>query len=110
LTNFTNDAWFAGSSAEERHFFIGAMRGLENGRYFIQEASVGISGVVGPNGDVLRSVNALQSNSFAIKAQRIQRKTLFTRLGLWRFPVFVLLTGFMLVLSIRRSGLSGASE
>jgi len=103
LVNLTNDAWFSGSSAEERHFFIGAMRALENGRYFIQSTSSGVTGVVDPEGRILERTGPIGNHSLWTKIERIREKTMFTRMGLWRFPIFALFSILSLFLYRRFS-------
>lgn len=53
LVNVTNDAWFGHSSARHQHFQIARMRALEERRYMIRAANDGISGVIGPHGEVV---------------------------------------------------------
>ena len=53
LVNVTNDAWFGHSSARYQHFQIARMRAMEAGRYLIRAANDGVSGVIGPHGEVL---------------------------------------------------------
>ena len=55
LVNVTNDAWFGHSSARHQHFQIARMRALEEGRYLVRAANDGISAVIGPHGEVVRS-------------------------------------------------------
>jgi apolipoprotein N-acyltransferase len=53
LVNVTNDAWFGHSTARHQHFQIVRMRAMEAGRYLVRAANDGISGVVGPHGEVI---------------------------------------------------------
>jgi len=53
LVNVTNDAWFGHSSARHQHLQISRMRALEAGRYMVRAANDGISGVIGPHGEVI---------------------------------------------------------
>jgi apolipoprotein N-acyltransferase len=53
LVNVTNDAWFGHSTARHQHFQISRMRAMEAGRYLIRAANDGISGVIGPHGEVV---------------------------------------------------------
>jgi apolipoprotein N-acyltransferase len=53
LVNVTNDAWFGHSTARHQHFQIARMRALEAGRYMIRAANDGISGIIGPRGEVI---------------------------------------------------------
>jgi apolipoprotein N-acyltransferase len=53
LVNVTNDAWFGHSSARHQHFQIVRMRAMEAGRFMVRAANDGISGVIGPHGEVI---------------------------------------------------------
>ena len=53
LVNVTNDAWFGHSTAKGQHFQIAQMRALEAQRFLIRAANDGISGVIGPHGEVI---------------------------------------------------------
>jgi apolipoprotein N-acyltransferase len=53
LVNITNDAWFGHSTARGQHFQIARLRAIEQGRYLVRAANDGISGVIGPNGEVI---------------------------------------------------------
>jgi len=55
LVNVTNDAWFGHSTARHQHFQIARMRAIEAGRYMIRAANDGISGIIGPHGEVVAS-------------------------------------------------------
>jgi len=53
LVNVTNDAWFGHSSARYQHFQISRMRAIESQRFLIRAANNGVSGVIGPHGEVV---------------------------------------------------------
>ena len=53
LTVVTNDAWFAGSSELPTHFAAAVFRAVENGRYVVQAANGGFSGLINPEGRIL---------------------------------------------------------
>jgi apolipoprotein N-acyltransferase len=53
LVNVTNDAWFGHSTARHQHFQIARMRAIEAGRYLVRAANDGISGIIGPHGEVV---------------------------------------------------------
>ena len=52
LLNVTNDAWFGHSSARYQHFQIARMRAMEAQRFMIRAANDGVSGIIGPHGEV----------------------------------------------------------
>ena len=51
--NVTNDAWFGHGSARYLHFQIARMRAIEAQRYMIRAGNDGISGVIGPRGEIV---------------------------------------------------------
>lgn len=53
LVNVTNDAWFGHSTARYQHFQISRMRAIESQRFLIRAANNGVSGVIGPHGEVV---------------------------------------------------------
>jgi apolipoprotein N-acyltransferase len=53
LVNVTNDAWFGHSSARYQHFQIARMRALEADRYLVRAANDGVSGIIGPRGEIV---------------------------------------------------------
>jgi len=49
-----NNAWFAKSSAAEKHLQMSILRAVENNRYLVQAANTGLSAIVDAHGKVLR--------------------------------------------------------
>ncbi|HEX5036746.1 MAG TPA: apolipoprotein N-acyltransferase [bacterium] len=92
LANLTNDGWFAGSAVDEHHLFVGSMRAVENGRYFLQIASSGLSAVVDADGRTLRRSAPGRSSALRAEVPLLRGETLFTRLGYGRFAVLAVLT------------------
>lgn len=96
LINLTNDSWFKNSTASEKHFFVGAMRALENGRYFVQSSLYGVTGVVDPEGRVVARTGPEGNQTLSMTVYPFQGKTWYTRIGAWRFAVFSLITALFL--------------
>ncbi len=48
----TNDSWFQRSFGPYQHFAHNVIRAAETGRYFVQTASTGITGIAAPDGTV----------------------------------------------------------
>jgi apolipoprotein N-acyltransferase len=83
LVNVTNDAWFGHSSARHQHFQIARMRAIEAGRYLVRAANDGISGVIGPHGEVV--ARAPEFTPYVLKSTVTPRTGLppYARVGNW---------------------------
>ncbi|MCL6642064.1 MAG: apolipoprotein N-acyltransferase [Candidatus Bipolaricaulota bacterium] len=77
----TNDAWFKGSKALDQHFAKAILRAVETGRFTVQAANGGISGVIAPSGRVLQAARSAQVLHETILLQ--DRATLYVQLGDW---------------------------
>jgi apolipoprotein N-acyltransferase len=53
LVNITNDGWYKDTWGPLQHFQLNAFRAVETGLPVVRAANTGISGVIGPSGDVL---------------------------------------------------------
>jgi len=98
LVNLTNDSWFPSANAAEKHFFAGRMRALETGRYFVQSALYGITGVIDSEGKTVARTGPDGNQSLLVKAHLKKGKTLYVRLGAWRFPIFAALSALFVAL------------
>jgi apolipoprotein N-acyltransferase len=56
FVNVTNDAWFGESAAPFQHLAMTRMRAIENHRYVLRAANNGISAIINPNGQVVKTV------------------------------------------------------
>lgn len=83
LVNVTNDAWFGHSSARHQHLQIARMRAIEEGRYMIRAANDGISGVIGPHGEVV--ARAPEFRAYVLRATVVPRTGLppYAYVGNW---------------------------
>jgi apolipoprotein N-acyltransferase len=83
LVNVTNDAWFGHSTARYQHFQIARMRAAEAGRYLVRAANDGISGVIGPHGEVV--ARAPEFTPYVLKSVITPRTGLtpYARVGNW---------------------------
>jgi len=53
LATITNDAWYGASDAPWQHFRAARFRAAENHRPLLRSALTGVSGVIGPRGEVI---------------------------------------------------------
>jgi apolipoprotein N-acyltransferase len=83
LVNVTNDAWFGHGSARHQHFQLARMRAMEAQRFMIRAANDGISGVIGPHGEIV--ARAPDFKQFLLHAAVTPRTglTFYARVGNW---------------------------
>jgi apolipoprotein N-acyltransferase len=99
LVNVTNDAWFGHSTARHQHFQIARMRAIEAGRYMLRAANDGISGVIGPHGEII--ARAVEFKPYVLKATITPRIGLppYARVGNW---LIVSLSALILAFAVIR--------
>ena len=83
LVNVTNDAWFGHSTARYQHFQIARMRALEAGRYMIRAANNGVSGVIGPHGEVVALRSRVPGVCAPVFGNAASGLTPYARVGNW---------------------------
>ncbi len=83
LVNVTNDAWFGHSTARYQHFQILRMRAMEAGRYLVRAANDGISGVVGPHGQVIARAPEFVPAVLVSRIVPMKGLTPYARVGNW---------------------------
>jgi apolipoprotein N-acyltransferase len=83
LVNVTNDAWFGHGAARHQHLQLARMRAMEAQRYMIRAANDGISGVIGPHGEII--ARAPEFQPFLLHSAVTPRigLTLYARVGNW---------------------------
>ena len=95
LVTITNDAWFGRSSAAYQHFEQGALRAVEEGRYFVRAANTGVSGVVDPYGRVLVETPLFEATQVVADVRLLDGRTIYSRTGdliVWLSVAVTLLT------------------
>lgn len=99
LINITNDSWSNTWSSEIQHFTVARFRAIENRRVLVRSTNGGVSGVVGPWGEVWGRMPFFQQAWRTVLVPVYKEKTLtpYTRYGDW-FPR--VLIGLLLVVLI----------
>ncbi len=77
----TNDGWFRNSIELEQHFYMGRVRAVENGVYFVQCANTGISGVFAPNGKELDATRKNEACTLTASVYFMQEQTFYSKYG-----------------------------
>lgn len=108
LVNVTNDAWFGRSTARHQHFQIARMRAIEARRYMVRAANDGVSGIIGPHGEVLAT--APEYEPAVLRGTIVPRQGLppYARAGNWPV-VLAALVGMLLCMIRRRAGIRDAA-
>jgi apolipoprotein N-acyltransferase len=83
LVNVTNDAWFGHSTARYQHFQIARMRALEADRFLIRAANDGISGIIGPHGEVIARAPEFVAYTLMSSITPRSGLTPYARVGNW---------------------------
>ena len=84
----TNNATFGGSAQPEQQFAISRLRAIETGLPVLVAATSGISGVIGPTGQVLEQTDDEHPGVIESTVIRDSTRTMSSRLGSW--PEWVL--------------------
>ena len=77
----SEDAWFGDSFAPHQNFEMARMRAREHGRYLVRAANSGISGIVGPDGDVIAQADQFIRTTVEGQIFTMSGNTPYTRFG-----------------------------
>lgn len=102
LVNITNDAWFGKTPAPYQHAAASVFRAIENRTPVIRAANTGLSGFIGPDGQLLATVKEKGEEIFVtgqVSYELILRKTgsFYSRFG----DVFFFITIFLCYIAYR---------
>jgi apolipoprotein N-acyltransferase len=115
LINVTNNAWFGDSTAPHQQMQMARFRALEAGRYLVRATSNGITGIIGPDGQVVARAPQFVPDVLLGEARPFTGLTPYARTGNW--PV-LLLASLMVLAAVgataagdrRRRSLNAASR
>lgn len=102
LLTISNDAWFGDSIGPLQHFDMARMRALETGRYLIRATNNGVSGFIGPNGEVLSTGGRFTRETLQGSVKRMSGKTPFMVWQSW--PTIILCLGLIFLCTRRHQG------
>ena len=77
----TNDGWWKNSSGYKQHFQYARLRAIEQRKSIIRSANTGISGLISPNGDVIRQTQWDEEIALNIKVSLNDTVTFYNRFG-----------------------------
>lgn len=96
LVLVTNDAWYKRTAAPWQHLAQGALRAVENRRYFIQSANTGASGIVDPTGRVVSVGPLFEQTVITGEIRAIAERTPYNRFGDWLSLVALALSALLM--------------
>jgi apolipoprotein N-acyltransferase len=89
LFNPSNDAWF-GAWGPPQHFAQARMRAIEEGVAVVRATPTGISGVIGPFGEIVRTLPRHVEGTLDLLVPPPRAPTIFATFGLWASWAFAL--------------------
>jgi apolipoprotein N-acyltransferase len=92
LFNPSNDAWF-GAWGPPQHFAQARMRAIEEGVPVVRATPTGISGVIGPSGEVVSTLPLGGEGVLDVTVPPRHGATVFASLGIWASALFALALG-----------------
>ena len=81
LVNLTNDAWYGRTSAPYQHFSMAVFRAVETRRALVRVANTGISGFIGPTGQIQKPTELFAATAIRQAVPMISIKTNYVRVG-----------------------------
>lgn len=98
ILTVTNDAWYGDSAGPRQHFASARFRAIEQGIPVLRAANTGISGIIGPYGQVIKKLPLLQTGVIdGYIPKSLEKPTLFGQLG---HLLFLLFTGIIIVIGV----------
>ena len=103
ITIITNDGWWGDTSGHLQHFAYARLRAIEFDRWIARSANNGISGIIAPNGKVIKETDYWVRTGFVSNIYNRDTETFYTRFGNWLPISCLLLTGgFWLLFYFRK--------
>lgn len=100
----TNNSSFGYTQESSQQLAMSVFRAVEHGRATVQISTVGISGIIAPNGVIMDSGGLFTAEQFVANLPLRTSLTLATRLGPWPTIAAVVLAGLALVAGIAGRG------
>jgi apolipoprotein N-acyltransferase len=66
IVSISNDGWFGNSAGPYQHFHLARCRAIEARKPFVRSVNLGISGLIGPQGQVLATIPFRQEGSIDV--------------------------------------------
>ena len=99
LLNVSNDGWYGNSAGPHQHLAMARMRTIEEGLPLVRAANTGITAIVGPLGQVVRSLGYGQQGAVESGLPKSIQSTTYSRFGdrILVFPAILLIVFFLAI-------------
>ncbi len=81
LVNISNDAWFGTFSGPKQHFVHSRFRSIELGIPMTRSSNKGVSGLIGPYGQIIYQINTKESKYLDVKIPKKLDSTIYKKYG-----------------------------
>ena len=81
ITIQANDGWLGTSAGPYQHFELARLRAIENRVFIVRSSNTGISGVISPNGKVLKKIPLGVQSVFVEKIDLVNRRSYYSIYG-----------------------------
>ncbi|MGC8579136.1 MAG: apolipoprotein N-acyltransferase, partial [bacterium] len=78
LVTITDDAWFGDTSAPYQHLSMATFRAVENNRFVVRAANTGITAVISPTGEIMKSTKLFVPGFIDYRVALLKEKTFYT--------------------------------
>ena len=83
LANITNDTWYGDTTMPYHHFALSVFRAVENRKFVVRVANSGFSGIVAPDGRILKRSQLFSKEIIIYSIHPNRIKTIYSRFGDW---------------------------
>jgi apolipoprotein N-acyltransferase len=101
LAIITNDGWWGNTLGHIQHFEYARLRAIETRKYVVRSANTGISGVIAPDGKVLKKTSYWEDAGFSFDIYPNDNITIYSQLGDFLGRLSILTTALLLLFVIR---------
>ena len=83
IVNITNDGWFGNSTGPYQHLAMARIRAIEQGVPLLRAANTGVSAVIGPDGQILDSLDLNKRGYLSDNLELNKITTIYSIYGDW---------------------------
>ena len=83
IVNVTNDGWFGKTAGPHQHLAQTQFRAIEQGLPIVRAANTGISAMIDPFGNIVKSLALGQAGYFDVRLPQALPATIYARFGYW---------------------------